>query len=123
MRYSRFEELPCWQKARELCQSVGNLIDTTPLGKDFALRDQISRSSGSIMDNIAEGFGNCSAKEFCRFLGYALRSSNEVQSQSYRALDFGYISQESHNEIQTLTNECQAQIKGFRRYLFSIAKK
>mgnify|MGYP002338703515 CR=1 FL=1 len=51
MNYKRFEELPCWQKARELCQEVFDLINQGMLAKDFSLKDQIWRSSGSVMDN------------------------------------------------------------------------
>lgn len=49
--YKRFEELPCWQKARELCQAVFELISQGKLSKDYSLKDQIWRSSGSVMDN------------------------------------------------------------------------
>ena len=51
MNYKSFEELPCWQKARELCQEVFVLISQGKLAKDFSLKDQIWRSSGSVMDN------------------------------------------------------------------------
>ena len=51
MRYKYFEELPCWQVARELCQEVQQLINQEGFRRDFSLKDQVSRSSGSIMDN------------------------------------------------------------------------
>ena len=52
-----FEELEIWKDARELCKDIRNLINKDEMfQKDYALRDQISRSTGSIMDNIAEGF-------------------------------------------------------------------
>ena len=41
MKYKRFEELPCWQKARELCQAVEELTNQGTFRKDFGLRDQI----------------------------------------------------------------------------------
>jgi four helix bundle protein len=53
-----FEDLKVWQKARLLCAEVFSITIISNLSKDFGLKDQINRSSGSIMDNIAEGFGS-----------------------------------------------------------------
>jgi four helix bundle protein len=53
MTIKRFEELDIWQNARELCKKIRRTAETTSLGKDFSLKDQIFRSSGSVMDNIA----------------------------------------------------------------------
>ena len=117
MNYKRFEELPVWQVARDLCQEVFKILTMTNLGKDFALKDQIWRAAGSVMDNIAEGFDDGSNKEFLRFLGYAQRSCGEVQSQLYRALDCGYIDKLQFESLYNLAAKCRKQIKGFRRYL------
>ncbi len=59
MNYKRFEDLPCWKKARELSRAVFGIISRGPLSKDFGLKDQIWRASGSTMDNIAEGIVAC----------------------------------------------------------------
>jgi len=117
MTYKQFEDLPCWQKARELCQMIFKLISKGQFARDYSLKDQIWRSSGSVMDNIAEGFDDGSLKEFVRFLGYSQRSCGEVQSQLYRALDCQYISQEEFQDAYNLAGECRKQIKGFRKYL------
>jgi hypothetical protein len=37
MKYERFEDLPCWQKARELCKVIFELINKSPFSKDFDL--------------------------------------------------------------------------------------
>lgn len=52
----RFEDLEVWQLAREICKDVWKLIESTPLKNDYKLREQMNGSSGSIMDNIAEGY-------------------------------------------------------------------
>lgn len=117
MKYTKFEDLPCWQKARELCQEVYKLINKQAFSKDFSLKDQIWRASGSAMDNTAEGFDDQSAKEFIKFLGYSLRSCSEVQSQLYRALDCGYVSTEEFEGAYQLAGECRSQIKSFRAWL------
>jgi hypothetical protein len=54
--YKKFEELPCWQKTRELCHAVSKLINKAKFQKDSNLNGQIWKAAGSAMDNIAEGF-------------------------------------------------------------------
>ena len=54
--YTAFEDLPIWQHAREICKDVYALTSKGSFARDFSLKDQINRSSGSCMDNIAEGF-------------------------------------------------------------------
>ncbi|NOQ95720.1 MAG: four helix bundle protein [Desulfobacterales bacterium] len=117
MNYKKFEELPCWNKARGLCQAISDLINQGKFRKDFSLRDQIWGAARPIMDNVAEGFDDGSTRELIRFLGYSQRSCSEVQSQLYRALDCNYISQSEFGEAYELASECRKQIKGFRKYL------
>ena len=50
MKYTRFEQLPCWQTARELCKAVFDLINQREFRKDFGLRNEIWKSAGSVMD-------------------------------------------------------------------------
>src|SRR5215203_3374281 len=89
----KFEELDVWQKARELCIDIQNVIVREPFARDFGLKDQINRSSGSIMDNIAEGFEREGRKEFIQFLSYAKSSAAELRSQLHRARDRNYINE------------------------------
>ncbi|MCB2148933.1 MAG: four helix bundle protein [Deltaproteobacteria bacterium] len=96
---------------------VFELIRQKELSKDFCLKDQIWRAAGSVMDNIAEGFDDGSTNEFVRFLGYAQRSTSEIQSQLYFALDCGYISRDQFESVYEAATECRKQVKGFRRYL------
>ena len=51
---NRFEDLDIWKKARVLCTNIFLKTKNPDFAKDFALKDQIKRSSGSVMDNIAE---------------------------------------------------------------------
>ncbi len=120
--YKKFEDLPCWQKTKELCNTVFRLINKVKFKRDIALKDQIWKAAGSTMDNIAEGFDDGSTREFIRFLGYSQRSCSEVQSQLYRAVDCGYIDQSEFKIVYNLAGECRKQIKGFRKYLRNYKK-
>jgi len=121
MNYKQFEELPCWKKARELCQAVYDIINLPGFKKDLSLRNQIWDAAGSVMDNIAEGFDDSSPREFIKFLGYSQRSCSEVQSQLYRAIDCGYINKTQFEGVYEIASECRKQIKGFRKYLRSFS--
>ncbi len=52
-----FEDLGCWQKARELRNDVKNLINTFPDFEKYELVSQMRRASRSVTHNIAEGYG------------------------------------------------------------------
>jgi four helix bundle protein len=70
-KINRFEELQSWQKARQLANQVYALTRKGGFARDFELRNQIRRSAGSSMHNIAEGFDAGSNLEFIRFLKIA----------------------------------------------------
>jgi len=93
-KVERFEDLKIWQLAREICQIIHKHSLKDHFSRDFKLVGQIKGSSGSIMDNIAEGFERDGNKEFIQFLSISKGSSGETRSQLYRALDSEYISQE-----------------------------
>lgn len=65
---NKFEDLEIWQLARGLCREIYNMIESTNLKNNFKLSNQIDSLSGSIMDNIAEGFERNGNKEFVQFL-------------------------------------------------------
>ena len=114
----RFEELEMWKQARILAQRIFDLYSTSPeFSKDYKLKDQINGSSGSVMDNIAEGFDRGSRNEFVNFLSFSKGSIGEVKSQIYRAFDRKYITEEVLKEVYQLADNVGAQIGSFIKYL------
>jgi four helix bundle protein len=98
-KFQKFEDIQAWQLAREIAMDIWTLTETTPLKEDFALRNQTNRSSGSIMDNIAEGAERNGNREFVQFLSIAKASCGEVRSQLYRAFDRKHITEEQLNSV------------------------
>jgi four helix bundle protein len=117
MKIERFEDLDCWKQARILTRLVYRLCETRRLNRDGRLRDQLTGASVSVMNNIAEGFGNQSNTEFKRFLTYARRSISEVQSCLYVALDHQFVNQEEFQETYLQAEATRKIIDGFLRYL------
>lgn len=103
--FNSFEDILAWQKARELCKLIHAYTFKNDFSKDFKLVSQIKSSSGSSMDNIAEGFERGGNKEFIQFLYISKGSAGEVRSQLYRALDNKYISQEEFEKAYNLALE------------------
>jgi len=112
-----FEELKCWQEARAYCQSIFTSLLSNMEIKDFALKDQINRASGSIMDNIAEGFGRGGNKEFKQFLSIAKASCTETKSQLYRASDRSYLTKQQFEDLSSQSTVIQKMISGLIKYI------
>ncbi|MBP6810136.1 MAG: four helix bundle protein [Saprospiraceae bacterium] len=110
--FYRFEDILAWQKARVLCQIIKPLTEREGFSRDFKLKDQILSSSGSVMDNIAEGYERQTNKQFVYFLFVSKGSCGEVRSQAYRALDFKYITQQEFEDIYARALEISKILHG-----------
>ena len=119
----KFEDLVIWQLARELCNDIYNLIESTSLGKNYSLRDQMDRCSGSVMDNIAEGFERNGNREFIQFLSVAKASCGELRSQWYRAYDRKHIDKDAFIEQIEKTLSLSKKISAFMTYLINSDQK
>jgi four helix bundle protein len=117
MKIERFEDLEIWKGARELCKRIFEITSIGPFSTDFKFRDQIRSSSGSIMDNIAEGFEHDGNKEFVQFLSVSKGSCGETRSQLYRAFDYQYINQYVLDELVLRTTQLSKKISSFITYL------
>ncbi|GAA4316246.1 four helix bundle protein [Pontixanthobacter gangjinensis] len=116
-KIEKFEDLEVWQLARKICISVDKLLNQTPLGKNYALANQMERSSGSIMDNIAEGFGRGGNPEFHNFLSYSKGSVAELKSQFYRSMDKNLLNKEDFERLEADCNLLENKLGAFMYYL------
>lgn len=116
-KIEKFEDLEIWNISRDICKDIEILFETTSLGKRYALKDQMDRSSGSIMDNISEGFERNGNREFINFLSYSKGSCGELKSQLYRSLDKKIISDEQFRITSEKIELVKNKIGAFMKYL------
>ena len=118
----KFEDLEIWQAAREQSQGCYRLSQISKIEGDYDLQNALPKTSGSVMDNIAEGFNRGGNKEFVQFLYIAAASCAEVKSQLYRFSDRPYCTIDISEQIEkceTLKN----RINAFIHYLKNSEKK
>lgn len=113
----KFEDLEIWIEARRLSKEIILISKTTDLINDFKLKDQIKSSSGSVMDNIAEGFERNGNGEFRQFLSVAKGSAGESRSQLYRVFDNEYIDEQKLTVLVSDYEKLSIKIHNFITYL------
>lgn len=116
-KIEQFEDLEIWQLAREICDDIQSISDNSGLRKDYKLYSQIDGSSGSAMDNIAEGFERGGNKEFHQFLSISKGSIGETRSQMYRVLDRKYCDPATFELIRNKCLTLSKRTKAFMKYL------
>lgn len=109
-----FEKLAVWQRAQAISVEVYRLLSDC---RDWGFKDQITRSTNSIADNIAEGAERPGKAEFRQFLGYAKGSAGESRAQTYRAQSLNYISNEDAQRLVKELKEISKMIHALRKSL------
>ena len=112
----KFEDIVAWGKAQDIAVEIYLIFGST---RDFGFRDQITRASVSISNNIAEGFDRGSHPDFSRFLYFALGSCSELRSMLYLSERLNYINVEKRDELIGKTLEISKITRGLIK---SIAK-
>ena len=105
-----YKKLDVWKESVNLVTEIYRLTDSFPDKEKFGLISQINRCAVSIPSNIAEGAGRSSKKEFSLFLGYALASSFELETQLIITNNLNFISEAQKVEITEKLNIIQKKI-------------
>jgi four helix bundle protein len=70
----RFQDLQIWQMSIEIADELFDIADELEKKKLYRFAEQLRGSGLSMSNNIAEGSGSTSNKEFNQFLNIARRS-------------------------------------------------
>jgi len=108
-----------WLEARKVSQDIYLLTKKAEFSEDPKLRWQMRGSSGSIMDNIAEGFSRGGTKEFIQFLRIAKGSSGELISQLHRCNDRNWIENYDFKMLYLKIQKISSMLQGLIQYLQS----
>ena len=115
--YNSFEDLQIWQKARIFNKQLYSTFRKIDEKSNGFLKNHILKTSGSIMDNIAEGFEREGNKEFIQFLYYSKGSVGEIRSQLYRAFDNELIDEDNLQLLNKLLKTINIELTYFISYL------
>ena len=113
----RFEDLDVWKLAREIAQNICLITKQENFTHEYKLKEQVKSSSGSVIDNIAEGFGRGGRAEFIQFLSISKGSIEELKSQLYRILDYKLIAQNEFDNLYLKADNLSTKIYSFMDYL------
>lgn len=113
----RFEDLIVWQTARQLVRGVYRAVRSQPLGKDFALADQMKRAAIGVVSNIAEGFERGSRKQQLEFCYIAKGSAGELRAQVIVARDADVLDATAREWLIAKCEKCSRQLMLYIKHL------
>jgi four helix bundle protein len=112
-----YRDLKVWQAAMKLAEDSYQLSAQFPKHEIYGLASQLQRSAVSLPSNIAEGHGRNSSKEFYHFLGIALGSLAELETQLILAQRLNYLSEEEISPALQNADEIGKMLKGLQKSL------
>lgn len=115
----RFEGLSIWQRSIIIGDHLFTIADALESKKLYRFAEQLRGAGLSISNNIAEGSGSVSKKEFHQFLNYARRSCFECANIIIVIQRRGYIEQDAKENLFSSLDELSRMITGFQKSLLT----
>ncbi|HPJ71093.1 MAG TPA: four helix bundle protein [bacterium] len=113
----RFEDLEIWRKSVEVGIKLLDIADEVEKKRLFRFADQIRGAALSMSNNIAEGSGSRSRKEFNQFLNIARRSTFENANMLFILQKRDLISIEQKEYLLVELDTICRMISGFQKTL------
>jgi four helix bundle protein len=113
----RFEELEIWKLAIAYADELYDLAEKLPLNEKYNLTSQLKRASLSISNNIAEGSGTTTNKNFKSFLDISICFILETVNILYFATKRKYIPEEERIKFYQKAETLIKKIRAFKNSL------
>ena len=104
-KISTYKDLIVWQKSIALVISVYSLTKKFPNDEKFGIVAQINRAIVSIPNNIAEGWGRESSKNYVQFLRIARGSLMEIETLILISKNLDYINEQDYIDLTKQIDE------------------
>ena len=109
-----FKHIKAWQRAHALSIAIHKLARGFTRAGASRLRAQLTATADSIAENIVEGCGAASNKDFARFLDMSIKSANEAEYHLLRARDRVLISPDQWQKYSGETIEVRKMVYSYR---------
>ena len=113
----RFETLDIWKLAIEYACKLYDIADSFPQKEMYGLSSQLRRSAVSISNNIAEGSGANTNRDFSNFIDISVKSALETVNIVYFALLRKYLSKTEQKELYEEAEKLVRKIRAFKKSL------
>lgn len=117
MSIGHYATLTVFQQAMALVVEVYRVTNTLPPLERFGLTQQLRRAAVSVPSNIAEGHSRRSRRDYLRFIGMALGSLAEVETQILIATRLSYLPVDSSQTVQDLIDQTARLLRGVEQGL------
>lgn len=117
MAQFKFQSLEVWQLSITLTDKLLDIADRLSVDKKYRFAEQLNGAALSISNNIAEGSGSNSNKEFAHYLNIARRSVFENANILVVLKRRKYISDTELNDYLEELDKLARKLTNFRKYL------
>ena len=118
----RFKDLQIWNDAIEISDVLFEIADLADARKYYRFAEQLRAATMSITNNIAEGSGSFSDKEFANFLNVSRRSVYECANILYLFERRNIINESTMGDLPDKLIILSKMITNFRKTLLGVTK-
>jgi four helix bundle protein len=113
----RFEKLDLWNDSLRITESLFELSKILKEKKYYVIADQLGRAALSITNNIAEGSGSASSRDFANFLNMSKRSVYECVNLLHVCNRMGLIENPTKEDLRSKLFRISIMIHALRKSL------